>query len=34
VPHRTEKAINMLEELGFKVKIGRNALKVTCNTAG
>ncbi len=34
VPHRTEKAIKMLEELGFKVKIWRNALKVTGHTAG
>ena len=34
VPHRTERAIKMLEELGFKVKVGRNALKVTGHTAG
>ena len=34
VPHRTEKAIKMLEEMGFKVKIGKNALKVKGYTAG
>jgi muramoyltetrapeptide carboxypeptidase len=34
IPHRTEKAIKMLQELGFKVKIGMNALKVTGYTAG
>jgi len=34
VPHRTERAIKMLEKLGFKVKVGRNALKVTGHTAG
>jgi len=34
IPHRTEKAIKMLQELGFKVKIGKNALKVTGYTAG
>ena len=33
-PHRTEKAIKMLEEMGFKVKIGKNALKVEEYTAG
>jgi len=34
VPHRTQKAVKMLEELGFKVKIGKNALKVRGYTAG
>ena len=34
VPHRTQKGIKMLQELGFKVKIGENALKVTGHTAG
>jgi muramoyltetrapeptide carboxypeptidase len=34
VPHRAEKAIKMFQELGFKVKIGENALKVTGYTAG
>jgi muramoyltetrapeptide carboxypeptidase len=34
VPHRTKRAIKMLEELGFKVKIGKNALKITGYTAG
>jgi len=34
VPHRTKKGIQGLERLGFKVKIGKNALKVTGHTAG
>lgn len=34
VPHRTKKGIQGLEQLGFKVKIGKNALKVTGHTAG
>ena len=34
VPHRTKKAVKMLEELGFKVKVGKNALKITGYTAG
>jgi muramoyltetrapeptide carboxypeptidase len=34
VPHRTQKGIKMLQELGFKVKIGKHALKVTDYTAG
>lgn len=34
VPHRTQKGIKMLEQLGFKVKIGKHALKVTGHTAG
>jgi len=34
VPHRTQQGIKMLQELGFKVKIGKHALKVTGHTAG
>lgn len=34
VPHRTKKGIQELERLGFKVKVGKNALKVTGHTAG
>lgn len=34
VPHRTEQGIRMLEELGFKVKVGKNSMKVTDYTAG
>jgi len=34
VPHRTQKGIQELERFGFKVKIGKNALKVTGHTAG
>lgn len=34
VPHRTKKGIKMLEKMGFDVKIGENALKVTNHTAG
>jgi muramoyltetrapeptide carboxypeptidase len=33
-PHRTESGIKMLEKLGFRVKVGDNALKVTDHTAG
>ncbi len=34
VPHRTQKGIQELERLGFKIKVGENALKVTGHTAG
>jgi muramoyltetrapeptide carboxypeptidase len=34
VPHRVKKAIQMLEDLGFEVVIGKNALKVPTWTAG
>lgn len=34
VPHRTKKGIKMLKELGFKVKVGKYALKITGHTAG
>lgn len=34
VPHRTKKGIQGIEQLGFKVKVGKNALKVTGHTAG
>lgn len=34
VPHRTDKGIKMLEELGFKIKIGLNAMNITDHTAG
>jgi len=34
VPHRVKRGVAMLKELGFKVKIGKYALKVTCHTAG
>lgn len=34
VSHKTKRAIEMLKEVGFKVKIGRHALKVTGYTAG
>lgn len=34
VPHRTQKAIKSLTEMGFRVKVGKNALKVTGYTAG
>lgn len=34
VPHRTQRGIKMLEDLGFRVKIGKHALKVTGYTAG
>ena len=33
-PHRTKKGIKTLEELGFKVKIGKNALKIKGYMAG
>lgn len=34
VSHRTEKGIKMLENMGFKVKVGKHALKVSEYTAG
>lgn len=34
VPHRVKKGITMLKKLGFKIKIGKHALKVTNYTAG
>lgn len=34
VPHRTQRGIRMLQELGFKTKIGKHALKITDHTAG
>ncbi len=34
VPHRVEKGIEMLKKMGFNVKIGKNALKITNHTAG
>lgn len=34
VPHRVERGIAMFKEFGFKVKIGRHALKITGHTAG
>lgn len=34
VPHRTEKGIKMLENMGFKVKVGKHALKISEYTAG
>lgn len=34
VPHRAKKSIKTLKEIGFKVRIGKNALKVTGYTAG
>ncbi len=34
VPHRAHKAIKTLESIGFKVKVGKNALKVAGYTAG
>lgn len=34
VPHRTERGLKMLEKMGFKVKLGVSALKVTGETAG
>ncbi|GIW65574.1 MAG: LD-carboxypeptidase [Candidatus Parcubacteria bacterium] len=34
VPHRTKRAIKMLNNMGFKVKIGKNALNITGYTAG
>ena len=34
LPHRVQKGISMLEKLGYRVKIGKNALKITDHTAG
>ena len=34
VPHRTEAGVKMLERMGFRVKVGANALKATRYTAG
>jgi len=34
VPHRVEKGIRSLEKIGFKVKVGKNALKISGYTAG
>jgi muramoyltetrapeptide carboxypeptidase len=34
LPHRVEKGIAELQRLGFKVVVGKNALKVTGHTAG
>jgi len=34
IPHRVEKGINILQRMGFKVKIGKNALKISGHTAG
>jgi len=34
VPHRVERGIEMLNKMGFNVKISKNALKVTGHTAG
>lgn len=34
VPHRTERAIKAIEKLGFNVKTGKNALKISGHTAG
>lgn len=34
VPHRLKKGLKTLEDFGFKVKIGSNALKITKYTAG
>lgn len=34
VPHRVKKGTEMIKKLGFNVKIGKNALKVTGHTAG
>lgn len=34
VSHRTQKGIQELEQLGFKVKVGKSALRVTGYTAG
>ena len=33
-PHRVKKGIKTLEAMGFKVKIGKYALKMTNHTAG
>lgn len=34
VPHRVKRGVAMLKEFGFKVKIGKHALKITDHTAG
>lgn len=34
VPHRVEKAVNALEEMGLRTRITQNALKITDYTAG
>ncbi|MDO8624292.1 MAG: LD-carboxypeptidase [bacterium] len=34
VPHRVERGITMLRELGFDVRVGKHALEVTGHTAG
>ena len=34
VPHRVKRGVTMLKELGFRVKIGKHALKITDHTAG
>ncbi len=34
VPHRVERGVKMLENIGFNVRLGKNALKVTDYTAG
>ncbi len=34
VPHRAQRGIQMLQELGFRVKVGKHALKITGHTAG
>ena len=34
VPHRVTKGVEMIKALGFRVKIGKHALKITGHTAG
>lgn len=34
IPHRVKRGIKMLERIGFRIKIGKNAFKVTNYTAG
>lgn len=34
LPHRLKKGVSMLEKMGYKIKIGKNALKTTGHTAG
>ena len=34
VPHRVAKGVEMIKALGFRVKIGKHALKITGHTAG
>ena len=34
VPHRVKRGVAMLKGLGFKIKIGEHALKITRHTAG